>query len=93
VCCFFLLLATLGPRFALVLMWLFGDRVDRAFDSWIWPLLGLIFLPWTTLAYVLAWSPVGGVSGVEWLFVAIGLVADIATYSARKAGNLYGERA
>jgi hypothetical protein len=91
-CCFFVLLATLGPRFALVLMWLFGDRVDRAFDSWIWPLLGLIFLPWTTLAYVLAWSPVGGVSGGEWLFVAIGLVADIATYSARKATNVYRER-
>jgi len=91
-CCFFLLLATLGPRFALLLMWLFGDRVDRAFDSWIWPLLGLLFLPWTTLAYVLAWSPVGGVSGGEWLFVAIGLVADIATYSARKATSVYRER-
>jgi hypothetical protein len=91
-CCFFLLLATLGPRFALLLMWLFGDRVDRAFDSWIWPLLGLLFLPWTTLAYVLAWSPGGGVSGGEWLFDANGLVADIATYSGRKATSVYRER-
>jgi hypothetical protein len=85
-CCFFLLLVALGPRFALLLMWIFGDRVDRAFDSWVWPLLGLVFLPWTTLAYVLVWS-VGGVDGAEWIVVALGLAADIATYSARSAAQ------
>jgi hypothetical protein len=88
VCCAFLVLAAFGPRFALVLIWIFGDRVDRAFDSWFWPLLGLIFLPWTTLAYVLVWSR-GGVDGAEWLVVLLGLVADIATYSARSAAGRY----
>ena len=43
--------------------WIFGTKVDAAFSSWIWPLLGLLFLPWTTIAYVLAWGPVYGVSG------------------------------
>jgi hypothetical protein len=85
-CCLFLALVALGPRFALLLMWLFGDRVDRAFDSWVWPLLGLVFLPWTTLAYVLVWS-VGGVEGGEWIVVALGLAADIATYAARSASG------
>lgn len=74
------------------MIWIFGERVDNAFDSWVWPLLGLLFLPWTTLAYVLAWSPIGGVSGGEWLFVALGVVADIATYSARKASSAYQAR-
>lgn len=83
-CCTFLIAAGLGPRVALVLVWIFGDRVGLAFDSWIWPLLGLFFLPWTTLLYVLVWS-VGGVSGAEWLIVALGVVLDIATYSARAA--------
>ena len=91
-CCFFLVLASLGPRFALLMIWIFGERVDLAFDSWFWPLLGLLFLPWTTLAYVLAWSPVGGVSGAEWLIVALGVVGDIATYSARKATSTYQAR-
>jgi hypothetical protein len=89
-CCLFLVMALLGPRFAFVLVWLFdSDRVDRAFSSWLWPLLLLIFLPWTGLAYVLMWSAVNGVSGWEWIVVALGLFADLATYSARAARNRY----
>ena len=29
----------IGPRFALLLWWIFGDKVDAAFSSWIWPLI------------------------------------------------------
>ncbi len=88
-CCFFALLATLGPRAALLFWWIFGSKVDLAFDSFFWPLLGLLFLPWTTLFYVMMWSAAGGVSGAEWLFVALGVVLDIATYSSRKANSMY----
>lgn len=84
-CCFFLIIVGLGPRFAVAFWWIFGDRVEAAFDSWIVPLLGLLLFPWTTLAYLLVWSPVGGTAGVDWLVVALGAVADIATYSARAA--------
>jgi hypothetical protein len=75
----------IGPRFAFALVWIFGDRVERAFDSWAWPLLLLIFLPWTGLAYVLMWSAVGGVSGWEWIVVALGFLLDLASYSGRLA--------
>ena len=88
-CCFVLVLGLLGPRVALLAWWLFGDKVDLAFDTWLWPLLGLIFLPWTTLAYVLAWGPVNAVSGAGWLVVALGFAADVATYSARAAKSRY----
>ena len=71
-------------RIALVLVWIFGDRIDRAFDSWIWPRLGVLFLPWTTLMYILVWGP-GGVRGGEWILVALGVLLDIASYSARAA--------
>ena len=91
-CCFVLVLAALGPRFALVMIWIFGDRVELAFDSWIWPLLGLFFLPWTTLAYVLVWS-IGGVDGGEWIVVALGFLGDVATYSARSAAARYNRPA
>ena len=83
-CCFALLAFGLGPRIALLFIWIFGDRVDRAFDSWFWPLLGLLLLPWTTLAYLLVWDP-AGLSGGEWIVVALGFVLDIASYSARAA--------
>ena len=84
-CCFALVAVGLGPRIALAFWWIFGDRVDLAFDSWIVPLLGLLFLPWTTIAYLIVWSPDGGVEGAEWIVVALGLALDIASYSARAA--------
>jgi hypothetical protein len=88
-CCFFLLFAALGPRFAIIAIWLFGNRVDLAFGSWVWPLLGVLLAPWTTLMYLLAWSPVGGVSGGEWILVGLGVALDLATYAGRSAQNRY----
>jgi hypothetical protein len=89
VCCLVLLATGLGPRIVLAGWWIFGDKVDSAFGSWIWPLLGLLLLPWTTLFYVIAWTPVVGVDGAEWLLVALGVVLDIATYGARSAKARY----
>ena len=91
-CCLFLAIGLLGPRFAFLGVWLFStpNRVTMAFDGgWVLPLLGLLFLPWTALAYVLSYAPVVGVSAVGWLFVALGLVADVATYSSRAAQTRY----
>ena len=88
-CCLALIAGFIGPRIALFIWWVFGDKVDAAFSSWIWPLLGLVFLPWTTLAYVVAWGPLDGVSGLGWLLVALGLAGDIATYSSRAAKARY----
>ena len=56
-CCLALSAGFIGPRFALLMWWIFGDKVDAAFSSFFWPLLGLLILPWTTIAYVLAWGP------------------------------------
>jgi hypothetical protein len=89
VCCLALTAGFLGPRIALFIWWVFGSKVDAAFDTWVWPLLGLVFLPWTTLAYVVVWSPIGGVEGWEWLIVALGVAADVASYSARSAKARY----
>ena len=86
-CCLALFALFLGPRFALGAWWIFGDKVDAAFSTWAWPLLGLLFAPWTTLAYVIVWGPVHGVSGAGWLLVVLGVFADLATISARSARN------
>jgi hypothetical protein len=78
--CLLVLLALISARLALVIMWIFTNLVDRAFDTFIVPLLGVIFLPWTTLLYVVLWSPGGGVNGWEWILVALGFLIDIGSY-------------
>lgn len=91
-CCLFLAIGLLGPRLGFLGVWLFSNpnRVTLAFQGgWVLPLLGLLFLPWTALAYVLSYAPVTGVSALGWFFVALGLVADLATYSSRSAQRRY----
>jgi hypothetical protein len=86
-CCFVGMVAILGPRVAIAAIWIFGDRVELAFDSWWLPLLGLLFLPWTTLAYLIAWQP-GGLDG-NWdaLLIVLGVALDIITYLQRSAAK------
>ena len=82
-CCFFTTLLFFGPRLAFLIYWLVWPvRVQAVLYTWIWPLLGLIFLPWTTLMYVIVASPVPGIGlvGLDWLWMGIALVADIGGY-------------
>jgi hypothetical protein len=75
--CLFALLAGFAPRVALVLVWIFSNLVDRAFSGFLIPLLGLIFFPYATLFYVIAYSPVTGVDGWGWVFVVLGFLFDL----------------
>jgi hypothetical protein len=79
--CFILLLGSAFPRLALIITWIFTDRVDIAFDGWLLPLGGLIFLPYTTFFYVLAYAPIAGVTGIGWFFVVLGFLLDISSYA------------
>jgi len=80
--CLFMLLfgliLFLGPRLLLIALW-FMDWTDGAFDSYIWPILGWIFLPWTTIAYAFTMHNNNGeVSGdFTWLIV-IAVLIDLA---------------
>jgi hypothetical protein len=85
-CCAFLSLVLLGPRFFGALWWLFQPaRWQTAFNGWtggnlwwIWPVLGLIFVPWLTIMYVIV-SP-GGIEGFDWVWLGLALFGDIASY-------------
>jgi hypothetical protein len=80
-CCLFAVLVFLGPRVAGVLWWLLRPgQWSLAFNNnLIWPILGLVFLPWVTLMYVLV-AP-AGVQSWDWLWLGLALVGDIAGYT------------
>jgi hypothetical protein len=76
-CCAILLIGLLGPRIAIVLIAFFSDYLGRAYDSFLIPLLGWVFLPWTTLAYAWAINSRGEVVGFQAAVVVIAVLIDL----------------
>ena len=86
--CLFAILAGLFPRFAFAIYWIARPNVvDAVFGTFIVPLVGLIFLPFTTLMYTILWTPGTGVSGWDWLWVGIAFVLDLGHYTYSAYGN------
>lgn len=80
-CCVVTTLMLLGPRLAIVVWWLLQPaRWSIAFSSMIWPIVGFLFLPWTTLMYVLVIP--GGLSLVNWIFLVLALIVDLGSYGS-----------
>ena len=72
--------AAVAPRIFLVLAWIFSARWPLVWGGdFILPLLGIIFLPYTTIMYMLVWSPTG-ISGWDWLWIILGLFLDLLHY-------------
>src|SRR3954470_6960932 len=78
--CLFAMLGAVAPRLAVFILWLFTPVVDRVFDGWFFPLLGLIFLPFTTLMYLLVAYDAGSISFWGWLTIALGVLIDLQGY-------------
>ena len=76
-CCVLILLAFFTPRIVLFVLLLFTDYLSRAFDSFVLPFIGFLFLPATTLAYAIAQNELGGLNGLGIIVVLIGLAVDI----------------
>ena len=76
-CCVLILLGLFTPRIVLFILWLFTNYLSRAYDGFVLPLLGFLFLPATTLAYAIAQNELGGVNGLGIIVVLIGLAVDI----------------
>ncbi len=79
-CCLVAGVAAASPRLILFGMWLFTDYVGRAFETWVWPLLGFVFLPSTTIAYAIAANEFGGFQGWGAVVVAAGVIVDAIIY-------------
>lgn len=80
-CCFLASLLLVGPRLAMLVFLLFpyGQlKAAMAFHTLIWPLLGFVFLPWTTLMFMIVFP----VYGFAWFWILLGLLADLATYAS-----------
>ena len=81
--CLFALFGGLFPRLALLILWIARPAlVDAAFNTFILPLLGIIFLPFTTLIYVIVYVPGVGLTGWGFFWVILALLFDLGQWSA-----------
>jgi hypothetical protein len=93
--CLLAIFAGMFPRFAVIIFWIARpNQMDAIFTSFVWPVLGIIFLPFTTLIYVLLWSP-AGLTGFDWVWLILAFLLDIggllgSGYANRdRAGGFY----
>jgi hypothetical protein len=82
--CLFFSLLLFGPRLVGLLWWLVDPvRWNLAFGGLVVPILGIVFLPWTTVTYVVVAR--GGVIGFDFLWLALAVVIDLSSYGAGAA--------
>jgi hypothetical protein len=76
--CLLAIFAGVFPRLGLFIIWIARPAlVNAAFDTWILPLLGIIFFPFATLIYVVLYTPGVGLTGWGWFWVAFAALLDV----------------
>ena len=56
------------------------ERVDVAFSTFLWPLLGIILLPFATLIYLLLYTLGRGLSGCDCFWIVLAALLDIGRW-------------
>ncbi len=89
-CCVISALFFLGPRAGLLIWWLVRPgRFSMVYNNLLLPLIGMIFLPVTTLTYTFIYKPAfGSLIGLDWLWLGIALMVDFSLYG----GGVFSRR-
>lgn len=81
-CCLLGLLALSLPRVVFLVLWIFTPYISRAYGSFIWPFLAILFLPYTGLAYAFSINTYGSVQSWGLVLLIIGVLLDLSAYGA-----------
>ncbi len=87
--CIVVLIALAAPRLAIVLVVIFSDYIGEAYETRIYPFLGFLFVPLTTLAYAFAIHSRGRLEGFPLVVFIIALLMDLGMigHGAKKKGG------
>jgi hypothetical protein len=89
--CLLVVLALLLPRVVMVFIWLLTNWFQAVFKTLLWPILGFLFMPYTTLAYVAAMLNTGGNIAGGWLvLIIVAAVVDVGHWG--HAGRYHRRR-
>ena len=70
-------LALAMPRFAIIVVVIFSDYIGRAYQTALWPFIGFLIMPLTTLAYAWAINSRGSVAGLQLVVVVLAVLIDL----------------
>jgi hypothetical protein len=81
--CLLAVIALMFPRLLMAVLWFFTDWFSGVFSSTLWPVLGFIFLPVTTLWYSVVFNKYGG----EWstfniVLLVIAIMIDMGSWNS-----------
>ena len=82
------LLGFFAPRVVIVLLVIFSDYIGRACETNLYPFLGFLFLPFTTLVYAWAINTHGAIDGMYLAAVIVAVLVDLGVIG----GNARGRR-
>src|SRR6202035_3544896 len=79
--CLLLIVFLAFPRIALALLFLFSNYLQRAYHGLLFPLLGFLFLPLTTLVYAWMTNTRLPIAGTNLLILLVAVVIDLGGLS------------
>jgi hypothetical protein len=85
--CLLVLLSLITPRVVLLFVWLLTDYLQRAYHTALWPVLGFVFAPLTTLAYAYAINTNGQVTGGYFVLTLLAALIDLSALGGSEAGR------
>ena len=75
-------------RIMLLMVWIARPAMMNAtFNTFILPCLGFMVLPFTTLMYVFLKQGVGTIQGLDWLWLFLAVILDLASIAGAGAAN------
>ena len=86
-CCMLTVLVFFGPRLGILVWWIIAPVYVGSVlgDHWLFTLLAWALLPWTVLMYLAIGG--GPLVGFDWVWLILGILADVASYSGGFWGN------
>lgn len=85
--CLIALVALMFPRLIIALLAIFSTYLSNAYSSVLWPILGFLLAPYTTLAYAWAKNSNGSVDGIYLVVVVIAVLVDLGALGGGASAN------